>query len=151
MLFTNHAFDPLSFYSHSVMLPLPPSDSVLLPLLPSDSVILPLLPPDSVLLPLLPSDSVPLSPFSIKKQSLDTAVLKEIVSFVPHLPASTSSVHIFSNAERTAFVKHINHVLADVSYLTGRLPLNPQSNEIFEAVKDGLIIRFLSVEMVHLH
>lgn len=45
-----------------------------------------------------------------------------------------------SVAERTAFVKHINAALKDVSELKTVLPLNPNSDEIFEVIKPGVLL-----------
>jgi hypothetical protein len=53
---------------------------------------------------------------------------------------STSSIHAFSQAEKMAFVKHINAALSTQSALKDRLPLDPESNDIFGAVRDGILL-----------
>lgn len=58
----------------------------------------------------------------------------------PQLDKNASSIHAFSQAEKTAFVKHINEVLAGQKELKKKLPLNPKSDDIFQAVKDGLLL-----------
>ena len=52
----------------------------------------------------------------------------------------SSSIHAFSQAEKMAFVKHINASLAGQPELADRLPLDPESNDIFVAVTDGILL-----------
>ena len=54
--------------------------------------------------------------------------------------SSNSSFHAFSEAEKTAFVKHINTVLENDSDLMDKLPIDPASNDIFEQVRDGVLL-----------
>lgn len=53
---------------------------------------------------------------------------------------NNSSIHAFSEAEKAAFVKHINESLSSFPELSSKLPINPSSNDIFEAVKDGILL-----------
>lgn len=53
-----------------------------------------------------------------------------------------NSVHAFSDAERSAFVRHINSKLAGNPHVSHLLPLNPDNNDIFGAVKDGILLRY---------
>jgi hypothetical protein len=79
--------------------------------------------------------------------SVDALVDASCKLFAPEystvFPTTSSSVHAFSAAEKTAFVKHINKVLANVKELNNKLPLNPDTNDIFDAVKDGLLLRYV--------
>jgi hypothetical protein len=63
-------------------------------------------------------------------------------TFVSEFPSSSTphgSVHAFSAAERTAFVRHINDVLKQDKDLTV-LPINPDTNDIFLIVRDGVLL-----------
>ncbi|KAI3646439.1 hypothetical protein MP228_009367 [Amoeboaphelidium protococcarum] len=53
---------------------------------------------------------------------------------------NSQSYHGISQAEKTAFVKHINQVLADCTELAEKLPIDPLSDNIFAAVKDGVLL-----------
>jgi hypothetical protein len=81
-----------------------------------------------------------------KKEEKSFAILAEQVAGRSHrystrFPAlHATSIHAFSRAEKTAFVKHINKVLEHVPELSDRLPIDPESNDIFEVVKDGVLL-----------
>eukprot|EP01119_Soliformovum_irregulare_P010667 TRINITY_DN2630_c0_g1_i1.p1 TRINITY_DN2630_c0_g1~~TRINITY_DN2630_c0_g1_i1.p1 ORF type:complete len:1069 (-),score=433.22 TRINITY_DN2630_c0_g1_i1:162-3368(-) len=47
------------------------------------------------------------------------------------------TVHTYTNEERAAIVEHINGLLANDEF---HKPIDPESDEIFEAVKDGILI-----------
>jgi hypothetical protein len=53
---------------------------------------------------------------------------------------TSSSIHQFSQAEKSAFVKHINTVLAGVPELNATIPVDPETHDIFDAVKDGVLL-----------
>ena len=46
----------------------------------------------------------------------------------------------FSEEERTAYVKVINSSLADDAVCKKYLPIDPESNEVFDRIKDGVIL-----------
>jgi hypothetical protein len=47
-------------------------------------------------------------------------------------------------AERSAFVRFINDTLAGADNCLGvQLPLDPCTNEIFDVVRDGVLLRFV--------
>lgn len=58
----------------------------------------------------------------------------------PAEAAASTSIHAYSENERRAFVEHINKVLADQVDLSAALPIDPNSDAIFGAVKDGIIL-----------
>lgn len=47
--------------------------------------------------------------------------------------------HSFSEEEKAAFSEHINNCLRVDPHVSGRLPINPQSLDLFTACNDGLI------------
>lgn len=53
-----------------------------------------------------------------------------------------------SVAEKTAFVKHINATLNHIKDLSNVLPLDPNSDEIFEAVKSGILLWYPYVSLL---
>ena len=54
-------------------------------------------------------------------------------------------MHAFSDAERNAFVRHINQVLHDDPDLAAILPIDPMTNDIFQFVRDGLLLWYVPV------
>jgi hypothetical protein len=50
------------------------------------------------------------------------------------------SLHAYSEAERTAFVRHINHVLGADTELTRLLPICDTDDAIFSAIRDGVLL-----------
>jgi hypothetical protein len=48
--------------------------------------------------------------------------------------------HTFSEEERTAYVKIINSFLADDPVCKRYLPIDPNTNEIFDRIKDGVLL-----------
>ncbi|KAL0904742.1 hypothetical protein M5K25_026886 [Dendrobium thyrsiflorum] len=57
------------------------------------------------------------------------------------LKASTTTLlHTINESEKTSYVAHINAYLWDDSYLKTYLPIDPASNEIFNIVKDGVLL-----------
>ena len=67
-------------------------------------------------------------------------VASESSRFAPKINQNSSSFHAFSQAEKTAFVKHINEALVGQRELSDKLPLDPESNDIFKAVTDGILL-----------
>jgi hypothetical protein len=53
---------------------------------------------------------------------------------------SISSRHAFSDAEKSAFVRHINATLKHDEALRARLPIDPASDAIFDAIRDGILL-----------
>jgi hypothetical protein len=52
----------------------------------------------------------------------------------------TSSVHAVSLSEKRVFVQHINKTLQEYGNELPYLPLHPDSDDIFPAVGDGLLL-----------
>lgn len=46
----------------------------------------------------------------------------------------------FEDEEKQAFTEHINNLLGDDPVLARHMPMNPDSNDLFEKVHDGLIL-----------
>lgn len=51
-----------------------------------------------------------------------------------------SGIHSFSHEEKIAFVNHINETLAGDPHVASKLPIDPNSMEIFQKVHDGLLL-----------
>ncbi|XP_020579321.1 fimbrin-5-like [Phalaenopsis equestris] len=57
------------------------------------------------------------------------------------LKASTTTLlHTINESEKASYVAHINAYLRDDPYLKTYLPIDPASNEIFNLVKDGVLL-----------
>ncbi|XWS31196.1 hypothetical protein CRYUN_Cryun23aG0056700 [Craigia yunnanensis] len=54
--------------------------------------------------------------------------------------ATTNLLHTISESEKASYVAHINHYLAQDGFLNKYLPINPSSNDLFEIVKDGVLL-----------
>ncbi|XP_062222913.1 fimbrin-5-like [Phragmites australis] len=64
--------------------------------------------------------------------------LKGSVSF---LKASTTTLlHVINESEKTSYVNHINNFLGEDPFLKNFLPLDPASNELFNLVRDGVLL-----------
>jgi hypothetical protein len=62
-----------------------------------------------------------------------------------HIHGSGGSEHTFEVEESSAFTVLINRTLQNDSTVSHLLPLNPDSNDLFVKVKDGLILcRFIN-------
>jgi len=48
--------------------------------------------------------------------------------------------HSYGEEKVAAFAEYINFVLADDPFLTGKLPINPSSNDLFSAVSEGILL-----------
>lgn len=57
------------------------------------------------------------------------------------LKASTTILlHTINQSEKGSFVQHINRYLGDDPFLKQFLPLDPDSNDLYELVKDGVLL-----------
>ncbi|KAL4508359.1 hypothetical protein ABPG72_003663 [Tetrahymena utriculariae] len=54
--------------------------------------------------------------------------------------SDTNAIHSFTQDEVNAYCEHINYYLSDDADLKELLPIDPQSNKIFEAVGDGVLL-----------
>ncbi|KAL1209655.1 Fimbrin-3 [Cardamine amara subsp. amara] len=56
------------------------------------------------------------------------------------LNAGTTTLHTINQSEKGSFVLHINRYLGDDPFLMQFLPLDPDSNDLYELVKDGVLL-----------
>ncbi|KAG8489143.1 hypothetical protein CXB51_017189 [Gossypium anomalum] len=54
--------------------------------------------------------------------------------------ATTTLLHTISESEKASYVAHINNYLAQDGFLYKYLPIDPSSNDLFEIVKDGVLL-----------
>lgn len=54
--------------------------------------------------------------------------------------ATTTLLHTISESEKSSYVAHINNYLANDEFLKKYLPIDPSSNDLFEIVKDGVLL-----------
>ncbi|XVF32068.1 hypothetical protein REPUB_Repub17cG0050100 [Reevesia pubescens] len=54
--------------------------------------------------------------------------------------ATTNLLHTISESEKASYVAHINNYLAQDGFLNKYLPIDPSSNDLFEIVKDGVLL-----------
>ncbi|XP_012466061.1 fimbrin-2 isoform X2 [Gossypium raimondii] len=54
--------------------------------------------------------------------------------------ATTTLLHTISESEKASYVAHINNYLAQDGFLNKNLPIDPSSNDLFEIVKDGVLL-----------
>lgn len=54
--------------------------------------------------------------------------------------STETSQHSFSEDEKEQFAEHINAALADDKVLAKRIPIEPTTMQLFDEVKDGLIL-----------
>lgn len=99
---------------------------------------------ESAFPPLAPTDELippPPEPLaSVARQVAQESTKIKPTTSIPSTLPGTQSVHQFSQAEKTAFVKHINTVLGGHAELESVIPVDPNTNDIFEAVKDGILL-----------
>ncbi|KAF8116909.1 hypothetical protein N665_0014s0169 [Sinapis alba] len=63
-----------------------------------------------------------------------------------NLQASTTIVHTINQSEKGFFVHHINRYLGDDPFLKPFFPLEPDTDDLYELVKDGaLLCKFINV------
>ncbi|KAI3659330.1 hypothetical protein MP638_003204 [Amoeboaphelidium occidentale] len=92
------------------------------------------------IIPPPPTESVPLAYFA--EEVADSGTSRSTRLDI------NGSKHAFTESEKTAFVKHINKVLDECPELSHVLPINPASGDIFEAVKDGILLcKLISVSV----
>ncbi|KAF5728437.1 hypothetical protein HS088_TW21G00584 [Tripterygium wilfordii] len=54
--------------------------------------------------------------------------------------ATTTLLHTISGSEKASYVAHINSYLRDDPFLKQFLPLDPATNDLFDLVKDGVLL-----------
>ncbi|KAK9146041.1 hypothetical protein Sjap_005944 [Stephania japonica] len=54
--------------------------------------------------------------------------------------ATTTLLHTISESEKTSYVAHINSYLGADEFLKRFLPIDPSTNDLFEVVKDGVLL-----------
>jgi len=74
-----------------------------------------------------------------KTTSFGTTVSKASKG-VQKIVTASGGAHSFSDEEKVSFVEHINSVLADDPLCKGRVPINPNNNDLFAACSDGVIL-----------
>ncbi|KAJ0261636.1 Fimbrin-3 [Hirschfeldia incana] len=69
--------------------------------------------------------------------------LKHSASF---LKANATTLHTINQSEKGSFVHHINRYLGDDPFLRQFLPLDPDSDDLYELVKDGVLLcKFINI------
>ncbi|KAK9944574.1 hypothetical protein M0R45_010135 [Rubus argutus] len=54
--------------------------------------------------------------------------------------ATTTLLHTISESEKASYVAHINNYLGQDEFLKRYLPIDPSTNDLFEIVKDGVLL-----------
>ncbi|KAI5315380.1 PREDICTED: fimbrin-2 [Prunus dulcis] len=54
--------------------------------------------------------------------------------------ATTTLLHTISESEKASYVAHINNYLGQDDFLKKYLPIDPSTNDLFEIVKDGVLL-----------
>ncbi|KAH7518751.1 hypothetical protein FEM48_Zijuj09G0204300 [Ziziphus jujuba var. spinosa] len=54
--------------------------------------------------------------------------------------ATTTLLHTISESEKASYVGHINNYLAEDEFLKRYIPIDPSTNDLFEIVKDGVLL-----------
>ncbi|KAJ7961672.1 putative Fimbrin [Quillaja saponaria] len=54
--------------------------------------------------------------------------------------ATTTLLHTISESEKASYVAHINNYLAEDDFIKKYLPIDPTTNDLFEIVKDGVLL-----------
>ncbi|KAK3158331.1 hypothetical protein QOZ80_2AG0135750 [Eleusine coracana subsp. coracana] len=66
---------------------------------------------------------------------------KKLKGSVSFLKASTTTLlHVINESEKTSYVNHINNFLGEDPFLKNFLPLDPESNQLFNLVRDGVLL-----------
>ncbi|KAF2581708.1 hypothetical protein F2Q70_00007962 [Brassica cretica] len=68
--------------------------------------------------------------------------LKHSASF---LKANSTTLHTINQSEKGSFVHHINRYLGDDPFLRQFLPLDPDSDDLYELVKDGVLLCVVNI------
>ncbi|KAL5212200.1 hypothetical protein ABZP36_023047 [Zizania latifolia] len=75
------------------------------------------------------------------KGTSKTGGKKKLKGSVSFLKASTTTLlHVINESEKTSYVNHINNFLGEDAFLKNFLPLDPASNELFNLVRDGVLL-----------
>ncbi|KAF0928937.1 hypothetical protein E2562_011033, partial [Oryza meyeriana var. granulata] len=75
------------------------------------------------------------------KGTSKTGGKKKLKGSVSFLKASTTTLlHVINESEKISYVNHINNFLGEDSFLKNFLPLDPASNELFNLVRDGVLL-----------
>lgn len=53
---------------------------------------------------------------------------------------TTTHRHAISQSEKTSYVNHINRYLGEDPFLKKYLPIDPDTNALFDLVKDGVLL-----------
>lgn len=56
---------------------------------------------------------------------------------------TTTLLHTINESEKASYVAHINSYLGEDSFLKKYLPLDPASNELFNLVRDGVLLWYI--------
>lgn len=67
-----------------------------------------------------------------------SGALLKTTSFVKK--ATTTIQHNINESEKASYVNHINRFLSEDKFLKDFLPMDPKSNQLFELVKDGVLL-----------
>ncbi|WOK94133.1 hypothetical protein Cni_G02835 [Canna indica] len=54
--------------------------------------------------------------------------------------ATTTNLHTINESEKSSYVSHINSYLGEDPFLKNYLPLDPTSNDLFNLVRDGVLL-----------
>lgn len=54
--------------------------------------------------------------------------------------ATTTLLHTINESEKSSYVAHINSYLGEDSFLKKYLPLDPATNDLFDLVRDGVLL-----------
>ncbi|KAK9133092.1 hypothetical protein Scep_012620 [Stephania cephalantha] len=54
--------------------------------------------------------------------------------------ATTTLLHTINDSEKTSYVAHINNYLGEDPFLKKYLPMDPAKNDLFDLVKDGVLL-----------
>lgn len=76
-----------------------------------------------------------------------SGAMKKAGATIYKIQGAANSEHSIAEEEKVAFAEHINRTLSDDSFLSSRLPMDPNSDELFEQCADGIIFAKL-VNMV---
>lgn len=75
------------------------------------------------------------------KGTSKTGGKKKLKGSVSFLKASTTTLlHVINESEKTSYVNHINNFLGEDHFLKNFLPLDPASNDVFNLVRDGVLL-----------
>ncbi|KAG8060476.1 hypothetical protein GUJ93_ZPchr0002g26402 [Zizania palustris] len=67
--------------------------------------------------------------------------INQTIEFEPFLRASTTTLlHVINESEKTSYVNHINNFLGEDAFLKNFLSLDSTSNELFNLVRDGVLL-----------